>query len=78
MVKNYKKDFTIPKELLKQLDDYTARTMVPRSRLIAKLLKEFFEKEEKNNSIILTVPSGTELNTATTTGPLIVTNSTPS
>lgn len=42
--------FCLPKEIFKQLNEYHERTMVPKSKLVAKLLKEFFEKE-KNEKI---------------------------
>lgn len=37
--------FTIPKELVTKLTDYKKRTMVPKSQLVSKLLKDFFDKE---------------------------------
>ena len=42
-----KETFTIPEELVKQLAEYSKESMVPKSRLIAKLLKEFFENINK-------------------------------
>lgn len=44
MRNNTQETYTIPAELVKLLDDYSKKTMIPKSRLIAKLLKEFFEK----------------------------------
>ena len=47
MRNNIQETFTIPKELIKLLEEYSEKTMIPKSRLIAKLLKEFFEKNGK-------------------------------
>ena len=41
---NKKENFTIPEEILKQLNSYSKETMIPKSRLISKLLSEFFIK----------------------------------
>jgi len=49
---NIKETFTIPSELLKKLSDYSKQTMIPKSRLVSKLLKDFFEKEVKNGKPI--------------------------
>lgn len=40
---NIKETFTIPEEILKKLNDYSNKSMVPKSRLVSKLLKEFLE-----------------------------------
>jgi len=37
---------TIDKEILKKLEKYNKTTMVSRSALVNKLLKEFFQKNE--------------------------------
>lgn len=47
MRKNTQETFTIPKELVEKLEKYSKSTLVPKSRLIAKLLKEFFDNEKK-------------------------------
>ena len=47
-------DFTIPKELVEKLADFKKRTMVPKSQLVSKLLKNFFEKELKLRVKVIT------------------------
>jgi hypothetical protein len=42
------KNFTIPEEILEKLAFYSKENLVPQSALITKLLKEFFEKNNKN------------------------------
>lgn len=37
-------NFTIPEEIVKDLNEYSKKTMIPKSRLVTKLLKDFFEK----------------------------------
>lgn len=44
---NKKENFTIPEEILEKLNSYSKETMVPKSRLISKLLTEFFIKYDK-------------------------------
>lgn len=36
----------VPKDILKLLDEYHQKAMVPKSKLISKLLEEFFEKND--------------------------------
>lgn len=43
---NKKENFTIPEEILEKLKDYSKTTMVPKSKLVSKLLLEFFNKNE--------------------------------
>lgn len=50
MRKNTQETFTIPRELVKQLEEYSIKTMVPKSRVISKLLEDFFKS--KNGNII--------------------------
>lgn len=45
--------FTIEEEVLKKLKSYSKKTMIPKSRIISKLLEEFFEKPE--NSVVYSV-----------------------
>lgn len=47
MRKNTQETFTIPIELVKKLTDYSKKTMIPKSRIIAKLLNDFFNDDEK-------------------------------
>lgn len=44
---NKKENFTIPEELLRKLSSYSKETMVPKSRLISKLLTDFFIKYDE-------------------------------
>jgi hypothetical protein len=44
MRKNTQETFTIPSDIVKQLDDYSKKSLIPKSRLIANLLKNFFKK----------------------------------
>ncbi len=37
--------YTIPEELVKKLNKYSADKMIPKSRLVSKLIKEFLDKE---------------------------------
>ncbi len=39
--------FTIPEEIVKKLNSYSKESLIPKSRLITKLLIEFFEKNNK-------------------------------
>lgn len=41
------KNFTIPEEILKKLNDYSKKSLIPQSRLVTKLLKDFFINEEE-------------------------------
>lgn len=41
--------FRIPPELVKQLDEYTKRTGVPRNFVMIQALKAFFEKQEQTS-----------------------------
>lgn len=44
--------FCIAKELVSKLEEYSNKTMIPKSRLVSRLLEEHFlklEKDEKNN-----------------------------
>lgn len=48
---NKKENFTIPEKLIKELNLYSKKTMVPKSRLISKLLFDFFTiQNEKDNT----------------------------
>lgn len=40
--------FCINKELIDKLDDYSKKTMIPKSKLVSKLLEEYFLKLEKD------------------------------
>jgi len=40
--------FCIDKNLVGKLDSYSKETMIPKSKLISKLLEEYFIKLEKN------------------------------
>ncbi len=44
MRKNTQETFTIPEELVKKLNEYSKISLIPKSRLVSKLLKEFFVK----------------------------------
>jgi hypothetical protein len=44
---NKKVNFTIPEDILKTLNYYSKETMIPKSRLVSKLLKEFFIKNNE-------------------------------
>lgn len=52
MRNNIRVDFSIPKTTLVLLDAYALRTMIPKSRVIGKLLKDFLEKENKKEALI--------------------------
>ena len=39
-------DFTLPKEIATKLENYKKQTLVPKSALVSKLLKEFFDKDQ--------------------------------
>lgn len=41
--------FSIDKEIIKQLNDYNKETMIPMSRLVSKLLEDFFLKQKEKN-----------------------------
>lgn len=41
--------FRFPPELVKQLDEYTKRTGVPRNFVMIQALKAFFEKQEQSS-----------------------------
>lgn len=45
------KTFTLPEEILEKLASYSEESLIPQSALIAKLLKEFFEKNKKNGKV---------------------------
>ena len=47
MRNNTQETYTIPADLVRLLDNYSKETMIPKSRLISKLLKEFFENNKK-------------------------------
>lgn len=38
--------FCIPKELTEKLEKHYQETMIPKSRLVSKLLEEYFKKQE--------------------------------
>lgn len=40
--------FCISKELVEELDSYSKKSMIPKSKLVSKLLKEYFLKLKKN------------------------------
>ena len=42
--------FCIPKDLTEKLDKHCEYTMIPKSKLISKLLEEYFKKQEKNSN----------------------------
>jgi len=42
-----KDTFTIPEEIVKQLNEYSKKSMIPKSKLVSKLLKDFFDKQKK-------------------------------
>jgi metal-responsive CopG/Arc/MetJ family transcriptional regulator len=50
MRNNLQENFTIPSELIKKLNEYSKESLIPKSALIAKLLKEFFEKNNKKDA----------------------------
>ncbi len=39
--------YTIPEELVNKLNEYSKKSMIPKSRLVTKLLKDFLENEAK-------------------------------
>ncbi len=39
-------NFTIPEEILEILNNYSKKTMIPKSRIVTKLLRDFFEKNK--------------------------------
>ncbi len=41
---NLKKTFTIPEEIIKLLNEYSKKTMIPESRLVSKLLNDFLQQ----------------------------------
>lgn len=45
---NKKENFTIPEEILKRLNSYSKETMIPKSRLISKLLTDFLIKYDES------------------------------
>ena len=49
-INNTRVNFTIQKDVLKLLDAYAEKTMIPKSRLVSKLLKDFIEKENSKNN----------------------------
>jgi metal-responsive CopG/Arc/MetJ family transcriptional regulator len=40
-------NFSLPSELVKKLNVFSKESMIPKSRLIKRLLEDFFEKNEK-------------------------------
>jgi len=47
MGKNTKvENFSLPNELVEKLNKHSKETMIPKSRLITKLLLDFFEKQK--------------------------------
>jgi len=42
--------FSVPLETLKELEEFHVKSMIPKSKIIAKLLKEFLEKEKGKGS----------------------------
>ena len=43
-------NYSIPEETLKKLSEYSKKTMIPKSRIVSMLLKEFLQ--EKNDEKI--------------------------
>jgi metal-responsive CopG/Arc/MetJ family transcriptional regulator len=39
--------YTIPEEFVNKLNEYSKKSMIPKSRLVTKLLKDFLENEAK-------------------------------
>lgn len=44
---NKRENFTIPEELIDRLNKHSKETMIPKSRIVSKLLKDFFLENEK-------------------------------
>ena len=42
--------FSIPEKILKELDEFNIKTMIPKSKLVTKLLEDFLIKEKEKGT----------------------------
>lgn len=43
--------FCIPKEIIKDFENISKKTMIPKSKIVSKLLEEYIEKYKTNEKI---------------------------
>jgi len=46
---NIRETFTIPENLVKKLNEHSAKSLIPKSKLISKLLDDYFNKQNEKS-----------------------------